>query len=242
MDKGGIKRNSFVLLFLILIIIIETEERISPDIITEKTQHDTDDPAIWFNSENPGESLIFGTDKHSNGAIYAFDLQGKIIEEKTIRNLKRPNNVDIRYNFKVNDSVTKDILAFTERERKQVRIFSVPDMIPLDDGGIKVFQNEANKKFQYPMGISFYTSPGDNQFYLIVGRKNGPAGGYLHQYKLTANDSKISLKLVRKFGNFSGKKEIEAIAVDDELGFIYYADEAIAFASTMQNLRKEIRN
>src|SRR5690606_26447439 len=81
------------------------------------------------------------------------------------------------------------------------------------------------KKFQYPMGISFYTSPVDNQFYLIVGRKNGPAGGYLHQYKLTENDTKISLELVRKFGKFSGKKEIEAIAVDDELGFIYYADE-----------------
>ena len=31
--------------------------------------------------------------------------------------------------------------------------------------------------------------------------------------------------LVRKFGKFSGKKEIEAIAVDKELGFIYYSDE-----------------
>lgn len=30
---------------------------------------------------------------------------------------------------------------------------------------------------------------------------------------------------VRKFGKFSGKKEIEAIAVDYELGFIYYSDE-----------------
>jgi 3-phytase len=30
---------------------------------------------------------------------------------------------------------------------------------------------------------------------------------------------------VRAFGNFSGTGEIEAVAVDDELGFIYYADE-----------------
>ena len=30
---------------------------------------------------------------------------------------------------------------------------------------------------------------------------------------------------VRAFGNFSGSHEIEAVAVDDELGYIYYADE-----------------
>jgi 3-phytase len=30
---------------------------------------------------------------------------------------------------------------------------------------------------------------------------------------------------VRAFGNFSGIKEIESIAVDDELGYVYYSDE-----------------
>ena len=30
---------------------------------------------------------------------------------------------------------------------------------------------------------------------------------------------------VREFGTFSGSGEIEAIAVDDEQGFVYYADE-----------------
>jgi 3-phytase len=32
--------------------------------------------------------------------------------------------------------------------------------------------------------------------------------------------------LVRKFGKFSGDGEIEAIAVDDANGFVYYSDEA----------------
>ena len=31
--------------------------------------------------------------------------------------------------------------------------------------------------------------------------------------------------LVRKFGKYSGLKEIEAIAVDDQLGYVYYSDE-----------------
>lgn len=35
------------------------------------------------------------------------------------------------------------------------------------------------------------------------------------------------MTLVRKFGTWSGKKEIESVAVDDELGFIYYSDEGV---------------
>jgi 3-phytase len=31
--------------------------------------------------------------------------------------------------------------------------------------------------------------------------------------------------VVRKFGAYSGKKEIESVAVDNELGYVYYSDE-----------------
>jgi 3-phytase len=198
---------------------------ISPDVITEKTLNDSDDPAIWINKDDPSKSIVFGTDKETNGAIYAFDLEGKIIEEKTIRNIKRPNNVDVVYGFQINDSLKVDVLAFTEREKQQIRLFSVPDMRPLDNGGFKVFQDETDENLKLPMGIALYNSPVDNSFYAIVGRKTGPENGYLYQYKLEANKKSVSSTLVRKFGQFSKKKEIEAIAVDAELGFIYYADE-----------------
>lgn len=198
---------------------------IFPDVITEKSLHDTDDPAIWINYENPEESIVFGTDKDTDGAIYAYDLNGKIIEDKTIRGLKRPNNVDIRQGFKINDSLTIDIMAFTERERQQVRIFSVPDMRPLDNGGFPVFEDETNLEFRLPMGISLFKSPKDGSLYAIVGRKDGPKVGYLYQYKIDYKEDKAALSLVRKFGKYSGKKEIEAIAVDDSLGYIYYSDE-----------------
>jgi 3-phytase len=35
----------------------------------------------------------------------------------------------------------------------------------------------------------------------------------------------INAQLVRKFGAYSEKKEIESIAVDNELGYVYYSDE-----------------
>ncbi|WP_455170546.1 phytase, partial [Aegicerativicinus sediminis] len=132
---------------------------IAPDIITESTLHDTDDPAIWVNKENTEESIVFGTDKDTNGAIYAFNLQGKIIEEKTLRGMKRPNNVDVAYDVKINDSTITDILVFTEREREQIRVFSIPDMQPLDQGGFKVFQDTLENEWNLPMGISIYKSP-----------------------------------------------------------------------------------
>jgi 3-phytase len=199
---------------------------VAPDIITANTLNDTDDPAIWVNPQDPSKSIVFGTDKDTNGAIYAFDLDGKIMADKTLRNMKRPNNVDVGYGLKINDSSSTDFLVFTERERQQIRVFSVPGMQPLDGGGIPVFADEDNPGFALPMGVAIYRSPKDGTFYAIVGRKTGPEQGYLYQYSLAMDSLKVlRAKLVRKFGKFSGKKEIEAIAVDDEMGFVYYSDE-----------------
>ena len=200
---------------------------ITPDVISDFTLNDTDDPAIWINPKDASQSIVFGTDKASNGAIYAFDLEGKIIESKTIRNIQRPNNVDIEYGFALNDSTQTDILVFTEREKQQIRLFSIPDMKPLDNGGFPVFTDATEPEYNLPMGIALYKSPKDSQIYAIVGRKNGPKNKYLYQYALEADSVEIKANLVRKFGSFSGQKEIEAIAIDDIKGFIYYSDEGV---------------
>ncbi|WP_350286453.1 phytase [uncultured Croceitalea sp.] len=200
---------------------------ITPDVITEYTLNDTDDPAIWVNPEDASKSIVFGTDKETNGAIYAFDLDGKIIEGKTIRGIERPNNVDLEYGFQLNDSTTTDVLVFTEREKQQIRLFSVPDMKPLDGGGFPVFEDEGSVANRLPMGIAVYKSSKDSTVYAIVGRKTGPSNGYLYQYALRPDSTGVKAQLVRKFGSFSGQKEIEAIAVDDENGFVYYADEGV---------------
>ena len=98
-------------------------------------------------------------------------------------------------------------------------------MKPLDNGGLPVFEDETNSKLRIPVGISLYSSTIDNAFYAIVSRKNGQKINYLYQYEIISDGERVSLELIRKFGNFSGKQEIEAIAVDNELGYIYYSDE-----------------
>ncbi|WP_372756821.1 phytase [Mariniflexile sp.] len=194
--------------------------------VTEKTPHDSDDPAIWINKQNPEESIVFGTDKDEvNGGVYAFNLDGKIINEKSITGISYPNNVDIEYGFALTDSTETDIMVFSERGKNQIRLFSVPDMRPLDNGGFKVFEDENTIEMKRPMGVALYKNPKTGSISVFVSRKTGPTNGYLYQYELVSDSMGVKAKLVRRLGTFSGQKEIEAIAVDDEAGFVYYSDE-----------------
>lgn len=204
----------------------DENQQLRPWVITEKVKHDTDDPAIWVHPSDKSLSLIIGTDKKSDGALYVFDLNGKIIDSLTVRNIDRPNNVDVGYGFHLGDSKI-DFAVTTERNQHRLRFFSLPNMQEIDGGGIEVFIGETEEDFRDLMGVSIYFDEESAKHYVIVGRKNGPQDGtYLWQYEMKVSaDGKLNLELVRKFGHFSGKKEIEAIAVDSEFGYIYYSDE-----------------
>lgn len=192
-------------------------KKVQPTVITEQVNFDTDDPAIWINPQDASKSLIIGTDKETEGDLFVFDLNGKIVNK--VPGLKRPNNVDVEYGFNFQGKKI-DIAVTTERQQNKIRIYEVPSMKEI--GAISVFEGETDRD---PMGISIYKNPQTEEIFAIVGRKFGPSGTYLWQYKLSESNGKVTGEVVRKFGNFSGKKEIESIAVDDELGFIYYSDE-----------------
>lgn len=198
---------------------------VKPLYVTDPVQFDTDDPAIWINPVDSSKSLIIGTDKDENGGLYVFDLKGKIIKEKTITGLKRPDNVDIAYGMLLNGRKV-DIAVVTERMTHKLRIYSLPDMKAIDNGGIPVYEGEKGVMFRDLMGIALYTTK-NGEIYAIPGRKTGPKDGtYLWQYLLQDNGKgQVTAVLKRKFGSYSGIKEIEAIAVDNELGYVYYADE-----------------
>ena len=222
-------RNKYIIAFLLLstLFIACKDDKLAPvaanavkpTVVTEALPHDTDDPSIWIHPTDPSKSIIVGTDKDTDGALYAFDLKGKIIAKSEV--LKRPNNVDIAYGLVI-DGKKVDVAVTTERESNKIRIFSLPDLKAIDNGGISVFDGE---ELRDPMGIALYTRPSDKKIFAIVGRKSGPSGSYLWQYELSGNGKFATAKVVRKFGAYSGKKEIEAIAVDNELGTVLYCDE-----------------
>ncbi|WP_337059026.1 phytase [Elizabethkingia meningoseptica] len=205
--------------------VIASPEIIRPVIVTEPVNFDSDDPAIWVNPQDPAKSLVIGTDKDINGGLFVFDLNGKIQKDLAVTGLKRPNNVDIAYGIMLNGKKT-DIAVTTERFTHKLRIFSLPDMKPVDNGGIPVFEGQTGEGERDLMGISLYTDS-KGKIYAIAGRKTGPQdGSYLWQYLLSdSGKGYVEGKLVRKFGHYSGKKEIESIAVDNENGYVYYSDE-----------------
>lgn len=197
---------------------------LAPRVVTEAVKHDSDDPAIWINRANPAESLILGTDKHADGALMVFGLDGKIRWDKSVRGLLRPNNVDVAYDVPL-EGKKVDVAVTTERFAKRLRVYRLPDMAAIDGGGIAVFEGEAARDC---MGIALYTRARDDALFAIVSRSDGgaPREGYLSQYRI-ADDGTGTLRgtKIRNFGTWSGKKEIEAVAVDNELGYVYYSDE-----------------
>ncbi|MDN4165786.1 phytase [Cytophagales bacterium LB-30] len=223
------KTNLFILSSLVITAACTSqnkvdEDAVKPTIITEATPNDTDDPAIWIHPSDVSQSLIIGTDKDTNGGLYVYNLNGEIDHSRSVKGLKRPNNVDVAYGLTLNGSLV-DIAVTTERESNKIRIYSLPDMKALTQDGIAVFEGETQRD---PMGIALYKAP-DSSIYAIVGRKEGPKEeGYLWQY-LLEDDGQGAVKatVVRKFGQWSGKKEIEAIAVDNQLGFVYCSDETV---------------
>ena len=187
---------------------------LSPVVTTESVAHDPDDPSLWVNPANPAQSLIISTDKAAQvGGLYVFGLDGKIRQH--IEGLDRPNNVD----------VIENIAVLTERNQNRLRAYRISPTAPhltdiSDPDGLKVFDA--------PMGIALYRRPKDGALFAIVSRKSGPSGSYLFQYRLTLKANKLKATKVREFGAYSGGRsnEIEAVAVDSELGYVYYADEA----------------
>ncbi|HYP08084.1 MAG TPA: phytase [Bryobacteraceae bacterium] len=183
---------------------------IRPAVQTETTGHDADDPAVWIHPKDASRSLILGTNKVAapNGALVVFGMDGKV--RQRIGGIDRPNNVDIE----------GDLAVLTERLKSRLRLFRVSETGVTESGTVPVFEGQTGEAAA-PMGIALYKRGRDKAVFAIVGRKTGPTQGYLWQYRIEGTRA----TKVREFGSYSGSGEIEAIAVDDENGFVYYADE-----------------
>jgi 3-phytase len=187
---------------------------------------DPDDPAIWVHPTAPERSLVLGTIKVAApvGGVAVFGLDGAL--RQLVTGLDRPNNIDVEYGFAFGGR-TVDIAVVTERYRRRLRVFAVaPDGSGISElGSVPVLEGQEGEAGA-PMGIGLYRRPRDGAVFAIVAPKTGPAEGYLWQYRLhDAGGGRLAATFARRFGGFSGTGEIEAVAVDDDAGHVYYADE-----------------
>lgn len=199
---------------------------------TARLSNDPDDPAIWVHPTDPTRSVIIGTMKVAApaGAVVVFGLDGQI--RQMISGIDRPNNVDVEYGLRLAGR-TVDIAVATERLARQLRIFRIDPAEGrlIDLGGVQILEGQEGEAGA-PMGIGLYRRNRDGAIFAIVAPKEGPRDGYLWQYRLSdRGGGRVVAEFVRRFGKFSAttvreENEIEALVVDDALGYVYYADEA----------------
>lgn len=207
---------------------------VRPFVTSDAVTDDPDDPAIWIHPTDPARSVVFATNKVAApaGAVVAYGLDGRL--RQTIAGLDRPNNIDVESGV-VFGGRSVDIAVATERLQHRLRVFAIDaaDGRLTDLATIPVLEGETGDRSE-PMGIALYRRPADGAVFAIVAPKTGGRTGYLAQYRLTEDgQGRVTGTLVRRFGAFSDARnaegepgEIEAVVVDDELGFVYYADEA----------------
>lgn len=208
--------------------------QIVPRLITTAVRFDSDDPAIWIDREDPSRSLILGTDKggdgqrigSASGALYAFDLKGQPLDERRVRNLVRPNNVDVEYDLAIPDGGVVDIAVVAERDSGYLRVYQLPELLPIDGGRtIRPFEDLAAR----PMGVGIYRRPSDGSIYVVVSRKTGPKNALLGWVRLTMDEEgAVQGRRVATAGEWGGgeEDEVESLLVDDEMGVVFYSDEA----------------
>jgi 3-phytase len=197
-------------------------------IATEPAGEDADDPAIWVNRASPGESRVFATNKTASpaGALVVYDLAGRV--KQRIDGLDRPNNVDVEYGFQLGGQAI-DIAVVTERYQRRLRAFRVGPDGTLSDisapDGLQVFVGEPGERGA-PMGVGLFRRPSDGAVFAIVSRKEMPAAGGLWQYRLEDDgEGRVRGAKVRELGTIEPGSEVEAVVIDDALGFVYYAEE-----------------
>jgi len=206
---------------------------ITADNFTDAVTDDADDPAIWLHPTDLSRSLIIGTNKVAapKGALVVFGLDGRT--RQTVAGIDRPNNVDIEQGVVLNGR-TMDLAITTERLQHRLRVFEIAvDGSGISQIGIVPVLDGQTGDFSEPMGLALYKRPSDGVLFAIVAPKLGPASNYLWQYRIDGDGAGgITGTFVRRFGNFSEKAaepgefgEIEAMVVDDALGYVYYSDE-----------------
>lgn len=167
-----------------------------------------DDPAIWINPADPGQSTVIGTNKLGGLAVY--DLTGKQLQYLPDGKF---NNVDIRQGFML-DGKPADIVTAGNRTDNSIGIYRV-------NPSTRLLENVAARKITTAMtyGSCMYRSAKTGKYYYIVTSKTGA----VEQWELFDNGKgKVDAKKVRALQLGS---QLEGCVADDELGHLYIGEE-----------------
>jgi len=173
-----------------------------------------DDPAIWVNPADPSKSKLICSNKESGIVLY--DLQGKTVDEYPVGKI---NNVDVRQNIPLNDTIRIDIAAGSNRTDNSVTIME----IHVNGSLTNITARKIYSNFSEVYGFCLYHDLKNDEVYAIVNNKEG----MVEQWRLFGTDSlKIDAELTRTFQAGTGG-QLEGCVGDDELGYLYIGEEDV---------------
>jgi 3-phytase len=181
-----------------------------------------DDMAIWYDPGDPSKSVIIADNKASDGGIVVFDLDGSIVQDIELGSI---GNVDIRTDVKF-DGSNRTIVAATDRTNKQLLLFE------FDEGVRRLIEEPLlSEPLDYePYGVCMYRSANNLSQVFVTDRDSG----LLEQFNLSDDSRKVK-KIERDF-NISSLSE--GCVADDELGYLYVAEEDVGLWKFHINLEE----
>jgi myo-inositol-hexaphosphate 3-phosphohydrolase len=175
---------------------------------------DQDDMCIWIHHNDKSLSTIITSDKGAD-KLFVYDLSGNVLQ--TIDVPGQPGNIDIRYNFIIS-GVPTDIVGYNDRSNGTIVFYKV-DRTTRQLSFVSNFSDGGMTGNNY--GFCLYRSLLTDKYYAIVSSESTQ----MKQWELVDNgDGTIGDSLKRTWNNGSGDIT-EGLVADDELGFLYAANE-----------------
>lgn len=178
-----------------------------------------DEVAIWAYRKDPQNSVIICNDKAPLGALYVYDLHGKMVSRS--ERLNCPVGVSVRYDIQLGGE-TIDVVACGIRSTNEMKIFKIdPETRKLID--ITTHEGIPSGFEDKTYGLCLYKRPSDGKLFAFLSRKETDN---IHQIRLDEDgNGKFKGTLVRKFGKGDQKSYVEGMVADDEYGYFYCSDE-----------------
>ena len=187
---------------------------------------DADDPAIYYNANNPSASIVIGTQKDAGLSVY--DLKGNEIQTVNPGNV-RYNNADIIYNFKLG-SQQVDLAIASDRDNDSLSIFQINPSSQrlseitseeLSNANASIFGVDDGSNGAY--GLATYQSIVDGKSYVFVTQNNS---NKIAQLELTEDGvGKITASVVRTMTIPANGGKAEGLVIDRETGTLYVGQE-----------------
>ena len=195
----------------------QATKTIQPKLGPLKPGSNADDPAIWIHPTDRNRSLMFLSDK--DVGIFVYDFSGNQIQHVDFGTTL--NNIDVRKGFNYADR-TIDILAGNLRGTGKLAVLEIkPDWT--QGNAVTILSDDAssgNTISSDSYGFTLYRRKSDGAMFVFDKSKNSNP---IVQWQITGSSGTISVTKVREF---SGIGVAEGFVADDELGFVYFVEEA----------------